>query len=619
MDKSTKEPFIWKINHGIVTKKQYEKYIQDGIVIVKEGAGLNGQQFKWFKDDAKIGDWFYLCHKAQSVDLIGKITSDCEKSHTDKEGNDWYKRSFEVEFEGDHKKYNGVNKNFLPRGNSTFWKAESKEDLELFEKEVLQEHFKINLKELFGEDYGNKVDSNIGNVLDKATLKNRNIAKNTILYGPPGTGKTYNTAIYAVAICKENGNLDKVKADAKKDYNAVYQKYQKLIDEGRVVFTTFHQSYSYEDFIEGIKPKTKNGNVIYDIQNGVFKGFCDKVRFDLAWDQMVSKDIIDCITPEKKKQIKLKAKQDDKDVLESISSSGLTAIKKHDVYNTLLNIRYEDIKEQNDENREQGLRYHYAVINKLKEIDKCLGISEKSLNYVFIIDEINRGNISKIFGELITLIEDDKRGEVSVTLPYSGNPFTVPENVYILGTMNTADRSIALMDTALRRRFNFVEMMPDTKVFVKKDTDGKAKDIEIDGVNIRKLLKNINERIEYLYDREHTIGHAYFKECLKANCDINTLKEIFKNKIIPLLQEYFYDDYEKIALILGDDKLKYNEKECFVIKRSVPNAFINSSFNEGDKYDLNQNIWELGDTAFAKRLKAIYEDEEDKNTTKSTN
>jgi 5-methylcytosine-specific restriction protein B len=189
---------------------------------------------------------------------------------------------------------------------------------------------------------------------------------------------------------------------------------------------------------------------------------------------------------------------------------------------------------------------------------------EKSGKYVFIIDEINRGNISKIFGELITLIEPSKRDagdnpeKMQVTLPYSKKSFSVPDNVYIIGTMNTADRSISLIDTALRRRFVFREMLPRPELL---------KDIKVNNIDISYLLAIMNERIVALYDREHTIGHSFFFK-LKENPEIVELGNIFKNEIIPLLQEYFYDDYEKIQLILGDNQKEPGEPQ-FVIKETA--------------------------------------------------
>lgn len=177
--------------------------------------------------------------------------------------------------------------------------------------------------------------------------------------------------------------------------------------------------------------------------------------------------------------------------------------------------------------------------------------------FAIIIDEINRGNISKIFGELITLIEADKRegmgNAISVKLPYSGEDFSIPQNIDIIGTMNTADRSLAVLDTALCRRFAFVEMMPDYKVL---------KDITVDGIRMDELLRRLNERIEVLYDRDHMIGHAYFIP-LRDQPTLEHLEQIFQQRIIPLLQEYFFDDWEKIRLVLGDNQ-KAKEEHQFI-------------------------------------------------------
>ena len=297
------------------------------------------------------------------------------------------------------------------------------------------------------------------------------IAKNTILYGPPGTGKTYYTAYYSVAIC-DDVPIEELE---EKPYGEVLERFNTLKAEGRIAFTTFHQSYGYEEFIEGIRPvmagEEEKKSIEYEIVPGVFKEFCE----------------------------------------ESV------------------------------------------------HVDKPC---------VFIIDEINRGNISKIFGELITLIEETKRkGEtegLSAFLPYSQEEFGVPKNVYILGTMNTADRSIALMDTALRRRFNFIEMMPDCRTI--KDVVIRQNEKE---VNIGNVLDIINRRIEFLFDREHTIGHAFFTSLKNDNSNsIERLAAIFKNSIIPLLQEYFYDDYEKIRLVLGDNHKK-DEQFQFIKKINI--------------------------------------------------
>lgn len=317
--------------------------------------------------------------------------------------------------------------------------------------------------------------------------------RNLILYGPPGTGKTYNSVIYAVSIC-EKRPVGKIKQE---DYSEILKRYREYTEEGRIAFTTFHQSYGYEEFIEGIKPRLSDDNnennksLDYILEDGIFKKFC-----------LNAKDI---------------------------------------------------------------------SLNRPR---------------VFIIDEINRGNISKIFGELITLIEEPKREgsleEMHAILPYSKQEFAVPNNVYILGTMNTADRSIALMDTALRRRFDFEEMLPDTGVLRSLGIDKISFDGQ-DKLDLSQMLDTMNKRIAYLYDREHTIGHAFFAK-LANNQNIETLAEIFKKKIIPLLQEYFYDDYEKIQLVLGDND-KPNENK-FVTDEKIE---IQNIFKGTPGIDLSEN------------------------------
>lgn len=271
---------------------------------------------------------------------------------------------------------------------------------------------------------------------------------NLILYGPPGTGKTWTVMAEAVRLADGLESSDPLlRPDNRTELK---ERYDELVRESRIRFVTFHQSYAYEDFVEGLRPPTQGeGAFKLDVHPGVFRR--------IAEDALISQD-----------------------------------------------------------------------------------------QYVLVIDEINRANISKVFGELITLLEGDKRrggaNEVQLTLPYSGKAFLVPSNLHLLGTMNTADRSIALLDTALRRRFEFREIAPNPRLLPEK----------VEGVALRRVLEVINQRIEYLVGREHRIGHAFF---LNGGGESREAIDLtMRDKVIPLLQEYFFEDWGRVAAVLGEAK-----------------------------------------------------------------
>lgn len=398
------------------------------------------------------------------------------------------------------------------------------------------------------------------------------IPLNQILYGPPGTGKTYHTIDKALEILGEN--LES--RDGKK------AKFDEYVRKGQIVFTTFHQSYGYEEFVEGIKPRIdseeNSKEIKYEIKDGIFKELCQKALENYKASLLTQEEFAKNEDLENKIEIFLDELVDQQKFIEKTQSGGFRLEEYNEKYriitddtnaNLYLNLEiFKTLLENkdkiingrsirqilNNKHRRQIDSYYFQLVKLFKEREQNYKIDNNSSKkpdlkfYIIIIDEINRGNISKIFGELITLIEPSKRigepEELRVTLPYSRNDFYdkkgfgVPKNVYIIGTMNTADRSITSLDTALRRRFEFIEMMPDVEELEKS----KYKD-----VNLKKLLKAINTRIEYLLDREKTIGHAFFVSVE----NLESLKKVFKNKIIPLLQEYFYNDYALIDAVLN--------------------------------------------------------------------
>ncbi|MCF4101037.1 AAA family ATPase [Gillisia sp. M10.2A] len=408
---------------------------------------------------------------------------------------------------------------------------------------------------------------------------------NCILYGPPGTGKTYKTKEIAVKIGNPDFDVPPNYNDLKKR-KMIVDEYDRLFQEGQIVFTTFHQSFSYEDFVEGIKPKTTDDKkVIYDISPGIFKRICERAKDN--WLEYSSGESVDLSFDEAFRNLKdeweenenlkfpLKTEGKDYKIIGFTDSSIQFKKASGGTSHTLSISTLRDAYYRKREIKSTGVGIYYpGILNKLKTYgSRTIGINRPSLEkFVLVIDEINRGNVSGIFGELITLLEEDKRlgenEEIIVELPYSKEPFSVPPNVYIIGTMNTADRSVESLDTALRRRFAFEEVMPLPELL---------ENIEFEQFNLSHLLKVINGRIEALLDRDHTIGHSYFIGIQSG--DAVALRLAFENKIIPLLQEYFYHDYEKIALILGEGFIEHRESNVrFANFNKVDQPEINSSF-----------------------------------------
>lgn len=471
---------------------------------------------------------------------------------------------------------------------------------------------------------------------------NNNTSLNQILYGSPGTGKTYHTIDKALEILGENlESRDEKKA-----------KFDEYVKNGQIVFTTFHQSYGYEEFVEGIKPSLnsdENSQINYKVKDGIFKKLCKKAlenrddieSFNFYINDLKEKTKEDANNPEKyfqlpntKYSIQYRGGKTFRIKFDDMS-------KNHKDYPVSID-NIEKLYKTSNIDEIYNSAYVKAILNYLKSqgLKDYKEKDEKiNLPYIIIIDEINRGNVSKIFGELITLIEPSKRlgneEALELTLPYSGEKFGVPKNVYIIGTMNTADRSITSLDTALRRRFEFVEMMPNSdllnNVFICKDVENPNEDEDYLGDDaktegyaeiLQNILISINKRIEFLLDREKTIGHAFFmSEAVKFNknnwikpdeyeedwyvLSISKLKKVFQNKIIPLLQEYFYNDYALINAVLNDNGMIFEDKKDDKYLQKIKNLdSVNSERSIYNIASFDDKIWDKIEI-----YQAIYNDE----------
>ncbi|WP_448761258.1 AAA family ATPase [Acinetobacter tandoii] len=518
--------------------------------------------------------------------------------------------------------------------------------------------------EVRAEEVGKKIakKSKVVEGLQEMNKKNDH-ELNRILFGAAGTGKTYHTINHALAIL-ENKEIDDINADEKAGYRKdLKDLFEKRKSEGRIEFVTFHQSFSYEDFVEGIRAETENGNISYSVQPGIFKVICDRARenkkvmkdLGVRSDAAVWKLSIGDLSTRQycfdNNQIRVGWGQTgDLTIEETKYGDGYTqfsATDHHTLEQFTSGVEIGDVivclKSTSeicavsvitgdyffDAEHPSQVREDYLHCRNVNWILKDLAFNIRDLNggvgltlktmyrlwrftwndllealnkegyllsndqsdpdpYVLIIDEINRGNISRIFGELITLIEDSKRDgaeeSLSVKLPYSKKEFSVPKNLYIIGTMNSSDRSLTGLDIALRRRFTFVEMPPNSELL---------KDIKIEDLKIDKLLEILNQRIELLLDRDHCLGHANFMT-LKEKSTLKHLASIFRQKIIPQLQEYFFDDWGKIDLVLNRNGMLVKESNIRI------SALFPADVVEELGYLNQKEIWKIKHDAFDK-------------------
>jgi len=484
-----------------------------------------------------------------------------------------------------------------------------------------------------------------------------NHSLNTILYGPPGTGKTISTFARAVEIC--DGAVPATESE-------IFRRYEALREDNRIVFVTFHQSYGYEEFVEGYRPvRDANGQVAFELRSGPFLLACEAAKrkqwqtpglsgkpleeravFKMSLGARGTEQARDvfqyclehaCVLLGWGDDIDFTDCMDSQEVRQRASTSGVEDSKldspseyvsrfKHTVkvgdvivvsdgshaFRGIAEVtgEYEFLDDERvDFHQMRRVRWlavyersrdRKAIYEKQFAMATLIRLNAEWLNYpalndmlaearredkakphVLIIDEINRANISKVFGELITLLEPDKRehGDYPITLKlaHSGHDFSVPVNLYLLGTMNTADRSIAMLDTALRRRFDFEELMPEP---------GKLRGRLIEGIELEALLAALNERIEALYDRDHTIGHGFFMHVRS----LSELEQVFRRKVLPLLQEYFHDNWTNIVRVLND-----SQHRDFVQRRVLA---VPASDDDDGESDFERYAYRVNDKRF---------------------
>ena len=459
---------------------------------------------------------------------------------------------------------------------------------------------------------------------------------NQILHGPPGTGKTYATIDHALAIlapeflAQNSGNDPETRKRLKAEFD-------RFVAAECVRFVTFHQSFSYEDFVEGLRATTNeaNGQLRYEVVDGVFKQMCSLapsctdeqshieitkeqrlINFRLGGKNKHEEQIKSIINKKEVSLEEIEAKPGDILLL----TDGITFLRAAGVIKEVSNNKVATklkgslakidwlktfnppidlggiIKAPSAVHQEYLLkpeRVDFDALQRLVFIDFEQQPYKKPSPKVLIIDEINRGNVSRIFGELITLIEPSKRAgaeeALEVLLPYSKKPFSVPDNVYLIGTMNSTDRSLAGLDIALRRRFTFREMPPRPALL---------EGVSVEGVAIGPMLAVMNQRITALLDRDHCLGHAYFMP-LREDPTKERLMAIFRSQILPLLQEYFFEDWERIGWVLNDQNAQRNGSAPFIRPAATQGDDLQALFGSEVAGQLSDHRWELNEAALA--------------------
>lgn len=584
-----------------IDEDSFNYFLENNLIIVHKDTAGKGTSYESqgeiFMNKMKVGDFCYLCRGNQKFITIGRIVSSSQVCELENFGdNGWMQRKIEVVTPASiEDKYEGENKWWTPNNNSTCIQIGDAE-LSLANTLIFAHYFNVSVKK-------SKVSQTSGANVSESNNQ-ENVSMNSILYGPPGTGKTFHSISHSVAIV-ENKSLESILAEERE---MVKNRFDQYVIDGQIVFCTFHQSLSYEDFIEGIKPiepGSEEEELTYAVEDGIFKRLCTEAAFSFIQKTTTTETekVLDFSTEydrfvdtvnerfSKGERTELETRSGGNVYIESISQKNniwvrhIDGSRKYTVSKKRLSKisqafpELSEVTNINDQFRAEiggsNSSAYWAVLNAIrkqpvaaiskdtktifekeysyedkKEIIESLKNNDYKIEnpkmFVLIIDEINRGNVSQIFGELITLIEDDKRlgkeEALKATLPYSKDSFGVPCNISIIGTMNTADRSVEALDTALRRRFSFVPMAPNP---------GELK-ITVDEINLPEILRVLNNRLSVLKDNDHTIGHAW----LWNVSDISGLKIVFRDKILPLLQEYFYNDYEKLGLVLGDTFFK---------------------------------------------------------------